>query len=250
MPRLQRCVCVGKGNPAIGVVAKTICLSANSVEVLQPQTLLGKGSFACAYRRPDGKVVKITQDKSDVAALEQLQGDPRVVKLHESYRLRGTPYFAVVVDRLRPAPEWMQDIIGLLWRKDEEAGTLPAPDPDAPTEPRKNGNGKVKGDSPMRRFSDPGGHASPTKLSEDVCGFLGPKAGRCRKLIEGIGEFYTRNARRGVFVRDIHKGNIGIDERGDWKLLDVGFQSTTEEARAKELAGLAHNRKRKRNRKR
>lgn len=230
MARLQRCVRLGKGNRALGVTAKFTCLSPHSLETLRPEGLIACGSFACAYKRADGKVVKFTQDESDVSALQQLQGDPRVVRLHEAYRLRGTRHFAVVVDRLRKAPSWMRDLVNQLWKKGSESV-----DSGAPTAQQHEA---VRGNSPMERFSGPSGHTDPARLAEDTCGFLGKNDRRCKKLVTEIGEFYARNARKGIFVRDIHGGNIAVDETGRWRLIDVGFQSTTEKANARELAAV------------
>ena len=78
-------------------------LTESQERVLQPGKRIGCGLSACAYERPDGRVVKFTQDDRDIAGAMKGQGCG-MVRVDGAYRLpqivNGEPVFASVSERL------------------------------------------------------------------------------------------------------------------------------------------------------
>ena len=129
------CLKVGKGNAHLRdsagrpspVRSRRACLTPTQREVLRPTELVACGSFACVYDREPGvdadgtsrsaTVVKLTQDETDVAAMQLAGDDPRVVRLKSAYRLAdpvsllgSKSIYAAVVERLDRAPTALRRI--------------------------------------------------------------------------------------------------------------------------------------------
>ena len=238
MRRLPNCVQIGRGNKFIRPPVPRIdkCLSEPQIAKLKIGKKIACGSFACAYEqkgRPD-RVVKITQDPTDVEALRLGQGDPRVVKMHEAYRLTPghkrwvpserasaeTEIYAVVVDRLLPAPKGIGRIIRRVpghWLKQvynnsDHAGT---PEYEIPLVTRE-------------------------RMVKDACEYgdrKGSKQRVCRRIANEAIDLHERLGRKGVNLSDLHGGNIGIKPRFGWQMIDVGY-SESGAPQVPDLAGV------------
>jgi hypothetical protein len=217
----------GKAHPNYPGGKYNVCITPNQHRELfgagapAAPTPIGCGVFACAYPSADpGKIVKVTRDHSDVAALKAAQGLPGVPKLFGAFQLAShafwarperyvprDPYdysyrtpkekralrptvFGLVVERLRPLDKqqrlrWRRRINCIAWQMSRDH------------EPRA----VVKG-------------CCPTK----------PKAERRACLRGGIQLARTVEKLRehGIKVGDLHAGNVGLDARGRWKILDLG----------------------------
>lgn len=215
-----------------------VCLTANQEQKLFKNKRtklrkLGCGVFACAYESPTpSRVVKLTRDSEDVAALLKAQKTGVVPKIHAVYKLkqggRTTPVedsftlrreaprhvdvYAMVVDRLQIAPtdeRYAMDIemsnLRTAMDRTEKAGELITV---------KNVCPKVEDDD-----GEPG----------------------CTTLQTNVIDAYERLAKIGIDWRDMHSGNIGYDKRGKLKVLDLGVTKTELEKEPEILEGrLAH----------
>lgn len=130
--RAAVCLQVGKGNARLGVERRDVCITSTQRRRLRPGRVIGCGSFACAYARPDGAVVKLTQDDSDVAALQKARGVPGVVRVLRAWRLVPQGVAAVVTDRVAPLPGRAAGVLlrlaaipwGALYDDSDAAGTF------------------------------------------------------------------------------------------------------------------------------
>lgn len=216
------------GQPMESRSGRVVCLSRTQWETLRPGERLGCGSFGCAYERPDGKVVKITTDPSDIAALRAAQGHRRVVKLYDAFRLRveGEPVWAGIVERLYEPTPWIQRL--------------------------------ARQARPMRGYLRDGYERSTYKgpryrlprmykqwFHAGLCGQFDPTQSpgerqsrrRCNAFVSDVIRVHEHLGRRGFNFFDVHPGNIGIAARGDWKFLDVGYSSDERKPRVRVLAG-------------
>lgn len=179
-----------------------VCLTTNQHQVLfggLPQfTLIGAGSYASAFAAPQpDRIVKLTTDASDVAALLQAQGSPYVVDVDRVYTLAqgATPnrfkgpraaLYAIVAERVQPLPRAADRRQGPLAAARQVIG------------PAKRGN----------RAYCVLGQTVPT--AEEIK--------LCNEVVDAIQDF----DRRGIRWRDIHAGNLGRDLHGQLKVLDAG----------------------------
>jgi hypothetical protein len=255
MAEPERCayfVKPGKAHPSYPGGKYNVCITSNQHRELfgagaplaAPQPL-GCGVFACAYLSTDpNKIVKVTRDHSDVAALQAAQGLPGVPKLYGAFQLAShafwtrperyvphDPYsyrtpkekraarptvFGLIVERLRPLDKqqrlrWRRRINCLAWQLSHDH------------EPRA----VVKGCCPIK-----------------------PKAERRACLRGGIQLARTveKLRERGIKVGDLHAGNVGLDARGRWKILDLGQAEGAGYPDVPDLAGARRGRRLKRQR--
>lgn len=161
----------------------------------RPIREIGCGTFACAYDHPNpNRIVKITRDEQDVGGLLRARGTKLVPEVYEAYELRDggrslidgrkTHVFAVVADRLRPL-------------SDEERRSL-APFVDA------LGYG-VSGLATAR---------------QTCCDPYDPKS--CNEICLDVFQVGRKLHARGIDWIDTHGGNVGYDQEGRMRVLDVG----------------------------
>lgn len=201
----------GKYFPRYGMRPYTVCITPRQHARLfgggRKPRRIGCGVFACAYPSPDrAKVVKITADVSDVAALQRAQGLPRIPKLYEAYRLAsptrwrgrsgGPTVYALVLERLRPLSRAMQD------RFFSALNCI-----------RK----------PGRRGEDPAEIAEACCFPGRAWGLKIEDLPACKRLAADVPEAMKDFRSLDMRVTDIHPGNIGTDKNGRWKILDLGL---------------------------
>jgi hypothetical protein len=246
-PRCLHTLTIGKSRSWIPESGKyKVCVTPTMQERLFPDRLpphpLGCGVFACAYPHKDrDKVVKITSDPADVGNLQHAQGLPRVPKLYETYEVRsphrwskpGRPYqpavYAMVLERLRPLDQrerrrWARRInwAGFVLRQSH--GHLPLP----PGSQR--GGWRMPAGWTMQVVRRMMTHC-PRKVSPH-------ETALCRALVVDMTRTYRDLLERGIAWRDIHAGNVGLDEKGRWKVLDLGFgQRMPDEAAVRSIRG-------------
>lgn len=190
-----------------------ITLSHNQVAVLRPGVIIGRcGAFACAYsdERDDRRVVKFTQDPTDVAAIMALQGQKHAVKLYEAHKLveekpesdAVSDVYAVVVERLWPVEDWLGSLLEA-YGSQANIDLLPFYD-----------KSEIK-NTPRFRY--------PKEVRESfefVCYGMG------KECVDGAREYVDMMegmAQRGIRFHDSHAGNFGTDASGVWKVLDIGI---------------------------
>lgn len=210
---------------------------------------IGCGTFACAYdsKHPD-RVVKITRDKDDVAAMQKAQGLRNVPKLYDAFELKsparwksyrlpdGSPMppqpkvYAMVVERARPLrggekTMWSRRLWCLSQALDRRGGRAKLWDQSgdtAPTTARHNAPTAKKPVPLVRqplpklgRLPDATAICCPKKGAENRACVYG-----MRNLIRGIAELQTQ---RDIKWTDMHAGNIGVGRDGNWKIFDLGI---------------------------
>lgn len=205
-----------------------VCLTPNQAKVLSLGDKLGCGAFACAYDTKDpDKVVKITRDPDDVAAL-QLANEKKsayVPKLHAAYQLvqggvnrqgETIPVYAMVVERVTPVPREKRDDYNL-WM--DKAGEI-----FDEFDSWQKGRRGVAADVVERT-------CKPVKD--------GDKAKDCRQLISDVMEAYKDLKKIGINWEDWHAGNIGYDDPDKGALvIDLGISQMKQKPQAELLAGL------------
>lgn len=235
-----------------------VCVSPTQAKKLfgtvEKPKALGCGVFACVFPHADpDKVVKITRDPSDVAGLIAGQG-AQVPKLYANFKL-ATPArwtyprrrteryqewpdepepYALVLERLRPFQGaerrlWQQRIgrmVAFKARADQAAraqAQRAAEPSQAPT---------------VRARVETWKPPTLRDMARAVCPRR-PKAEAqsCELRIRELDKIYLDLQARGIEWSDMHAGNIGVDERGRWKALDVGATDTPLDTTLPELHG-------------
>ena len=234
-PKANGQVCVRQGRNAGSFSGRpssqyTVCLTENQKRVLGSlDKRLGCGTIACAYTAPENdKVVKLTRDAEDVAAL-QLANEAKIpwaVKLHAAYRLKGggieqggkrIPVYAMVVDRVKPVPETDEDRVSD-WMNitDDVAAAI-----------RANGDQRLSTYDlePYRR---------------EACGKeFGARRAQCREVVADYNDAYAAFKKIGIDWSDAHAGNIGY--KGDspnFVVIDLGLSAKNKKPQAELLAGM------------
>lgn len=216
------CLPVGKGNRRLHISRGKICPTETQREWLQAGRKIACGSFACAFDRPDGKVVKVTSDPADLSNLILGQEHPRVVRLYDSRELKRSgrarrPYYAAIVEKLerdRNLSRMVNYLPTHLLDKNYDS---------------MERHGKT-GDS--YRVMD-----SVKDAFAKSCQLLGERQGSneqraveltkaCHVLSDGIIDLHEFFGMHGVKYIDVHGGNFGVDKDGYWRALDVGFAKT------------------------
>jgi len=150
----------------------------------RPPRAIGHGKYAYVYPSRDfDRVVKITRDKTDLAALVRAKGHaaPHVFHVYKLAQARK-PLYALVVEKLTPLKrsQRAQEIIDCF------------------------GN-------------------NPRVLRVQCCRLRDRAAQRqCHQLLRDLSKGYRELRKRGIHVKDIHAGNVGRDTMGRWKFLDLG----------------------------
>lgn len=185
----------------------------------EPGQVLGRGKYASVYETDDPRrVVKLTHDESDAAALVRAQRTGVVPKLHEAYKLaqpstskyNGTqrPVYALVLERLTPVPpEHDADVLPALGRL------------------RKAIIAKPTGPIGIRGVTAPGPKPCETE--------------RCVKAAHQLVRAVNRLRAVGIPLTDLNVMNLGYGEDGTMRVLDVGANAET----PGKLPVLAHARK-------
>jgi hypothetical protein len=206
--------------------------------VCQPPVALGCGKYACAYPHRDAaKVVKITHDEADVAALLRGQEvSDRVVKTFGIHKLESP----VAARFLKPGTYYKRAPRGGLWPKHPgfdvfaiEAERLsPLP---------KEWYKRVNCVGDVTRAWGPNKTLSKYDVKRLVacCPKSGSKAKHqaCRRVVRDITRTKLALGKVGVRWFDIHQGNVGVDAHGRWKALDLGTVSAQIEDVIDELRG-------------
>lgn len=202
-----------------GNVALTAAQQKKLFGESKPGRVLGRGKYASVFATDDPqRVVKLTHDGSDAAALVRAQRTGVVPKLHAAYELaqpstskynsERRPVYALVLERLTPLPP------------EHDAHVVPAL-----SRLRQAILAKPTGPIGVQRVTDPG---TPPCESEQCL-----KAGR--QLVRAI----NRLRAVGISWTDLNVMNIGYGKDGTLRVLDVGANA---EAPGK-LPVLAHARK-------
>lgn len=202
-----------------------ICLSKTQYKRLfgnSKPVFLGKGAAAVAWAKGDNRVIKITRDPDDIAALVAAKGMKHVVKAYKIYELQNAGVnlqngmdpeplrlWAVVAERLNPVDEELREIIYQI---------------------------------PSRRLSD---HYAAVRDADGAENYtIGPKLRReltayacndapslgretrCWRFIPRFLETFEKLGRRGILFLDTHDGNFAQTAKGDWKIIDLGISDT------------------------
>lgn len=176
----------------------------------QRLSALGCGVFACAWPRNRTTVVKITNDQSDVASLIKanhagVKGVPKLYKVWKLMSPRHNP---------RGVPNQSYGMIV------ERLYPHPA----------------AKNIYCIRDSAD----AEEAKVN--CCH---PTDKDCLKLATQITTTGEELLDLGIRVRDLHEENIGVDRKGNWKILDMGLTTTPLTEKLPELRGPGHARRRR-----
>lgn len=198
------CTIVGRDHPTYAVGPYRVCLTDNQRATLFDDDLrrpIGCGVFACAYEAPDPRrIVKITRDAADVAALLRAQAVDVVPRVHRAFELRQggrtirgknlIRVFAVEVDRvnmLQKTPDVVNQFQAIVDVVDTHRELPPVP---AATR------------EAVQRL--------------DACDAA------CEDLIRDTFSAVHRLRSVGIDWTDIHEGNVGYDDRGQLKVVDLG----------------------------
>lgn len=203
---------------------RTIRLTPNQHRVLlnrgNPAKLkIACGAHACVFTDPrrSDVIVKITDDRVDVEALRRAD-HPRVARVYRTWKLkgRGRGYYALTVERVRPASPKLQR-----WADDFPIQLL-----------AKAWDHKPKGAPDRYRL--------PEKLKQaaarETCRRSSDKS--CSKFVRGIVDVHERLGRKGIGWWDLHRDNIGQRADGRWVLFDLGHgdASSHKKTKLRELA--------------
>jgi len=199
-----------------------ICLSQTQRDELfgnkRTPKLLGKGAAANAYDVGGGKVVKITRDPDDIAALVAAKGIRHVVKTHKIYELVNAAVdlqddvyeplrvWAVVAEKLEPLDDDYESLVNrvpvdyLVQHYTAARGSAIVP-----------GSYTIGDD--MRR-----------RMKSYACDSDNGTA--CRKFMTEYLDTFQALGRRGVVFQDAHPGNFAQTRAGKWKIIDLGLSDT------------------------
>lgn len=221
-----------------------ICLSPSQKRDLFGEGPLGKrggcGTFACVWPSATAeRVVKVTKDREDVDGLLRAQGLPRVVKVYRAVELKdaGTdlksgrtiPIYAIEAERLSNVPRENEEVL----QRPLEATRL-----------------VMLGHAKKRHGADPKTFRVPEQAKQEIpqraCAKVrrGDERASCEIFIGQYIETFEQLAQRGILWQDTHFGNIGIDAKGRWRALDLGYSGTKEHAEIPTLAGARRRRRR------
>jgi len=158
---------------------------------------IGCGTRACVYETDDPtRVVKLTSDETDAAALLQARGLRHVARLdrvgviHGAGR-HGHNLYALTVERLQRVPRYMEDWI------DDVHGAY--------------ANRLCNGDQAQAREG-----------LQELRRMSAGNPERRRFYAEAIRTWHQLQ-RRGVTYCDLSPDNVGVDANGTWKILDLGY---------------------------
>jgi hypothetical protein len=213
------CLILGKKHSDYRFGKYRVCLTENQKKTLFKHgkgKKLGCGVFACAYGTTPTQVVKFTRDPEDVAALLEAQPLKVVPKVHAVYKLKEpgesidngeeTPVYALVVERLKPFQGEERLTI------DQEIYKVPD----------------------MVRIVEAGEYDS----IDEVCRAIREEGdGHCSPVTQQTAEAAMKLKDAGIDWTDVHAGNIGLDQKGNVKILDLGVTGTQLREQPKILEG-------------
>jgi len=218
-----------------------VCLSPSQREALFGKAHIGKaigcGTFACVFRRSDGRVVKLTKDREDIDGFIAAKGLDHVIRVDEIRELaqagtdvrtkKPVPVYALIEERLRP------------WSRSEQKWI------DKPL--RKAGDALMKGAGRFKRSPESFRVSSENaaQIAREACSSASRKPEACRRFIGEFAETFAELFRRGVIFQDSHPGNFGVDKNGRWKILDLGYSGIKPRAVVDVLEGLQMRRRRR-----
>jgi serine/threonine protein kinase len=160
---------------------------------------LGCGVFACVWPRPGNKVVKITNDRSDVLALAKanVAGVKGVPRLYKAYRLTSQntsdrPVYGMIVERVIHKPPGYKNT-------------------ECISEEVENGS------------------TDPERVADRCCGWQPADFVRsernqiCRRMASELVPTINALTDLGISMRDLHEENVGVTKDGRWKIIDLGL---------------------------
>lgn len=220
--RPPRCLPVGKGNARVHVGRGKFCPTDTQRAWLQPAYLLGCGSYACAFERPDGKVAKITQDPADIANLLLGQDHPRVVRVYDAKELRRgsrarKPYYGAIVEKVEKnrALSQMTNILPTHMLDDNFERM----------DRRGEGYDYYHVEDKVRDAFHHRCQQLEERQGDNPA--HGAELGKaCRTLADGLLDLHEFYGMHGVNLTDLHGGNVGATKDGEWRVLDVGYAKT------------------------
>lgn len=171
--------------------------------------------FARVWAQSRNKVVKITNDQTDILSLKRANaaGVKGVPKLFNVYRL-GTkttspqPVYAVVVERLSTQIPGRKNVSCIA-----DLGTADA----------ELCCGKLRDDmSPERR----------------------ERVEVCHRMAKDITKTISQLDKIGIPMTDLHEDNIGRDAKGKWKIIDLGLSAQVSTGKVAPTLQGAKNRRR------
>jgi hypothetical protein len=210
------CLILGKKHERFRFGKYRVCLTENQKKTLFKKhgkgEKLGCGVFACAYGTTPTRAVKFTRDPEDVAALLEAQPLKVTPKIHAVYTLKEpgesldtgeeTPVYALVVERLKPFQGDERATI------DDEIYQVR----DMISEVRRHEYPNLK---------------KACEARGDACGPITLQTAKAAMKLKKAGIEWT----------DVHAGNIGLDKRGNVKILDLGVTGTQLREQPKILEG-------------
>ena len=239
---------LGKRHHRYAPSAYQTCITPTQAKVLFGTTAkpkpLGCGVFACAFQHKDpDKIVKITRDPSDVAGLIQGQGLAQVPKLYASHKLTGQPRWTTP---RRRTESWQK------WPDQPSAFALVVEKLYVMTGAEKSKwNQRIRRMQRFQELAERQQNATGSKTTPgrkpitigDMAKAVCPKkpiaeAARCSLRMRELNKMSADLQSRGIDWQDMHAGNIGSDNKGRWKALDLGASPTTLDTDLPELAGF------------
>ncbi|UCC72071.1 MAG: hypothetical protein JSV86_17135 [Gemmatimonadota bacterium] len=191
----------------------------------------GCGAFACVWPKGN-RTIKFTHDPEDVGAFLTARGIRHIKRFYKVYRLvdsgtilrtgQSTPVWAMVGEDVPKIAndDWRYSIVvsglpvGALsydFEQWQSRGRFPEdyqPRPDVRRSAKEDAN----------------------------CERRGPA---CEKFVDQFIDTWAALARRGIVFMDAHAGNIGVDAKGNWKIIDMGLsRSDIPEEFVEDLRGL------------
>jgi hypothetical protein len=241
--------CLRQGREKVGHPggAYRFCLTPAQMQRLfgsETPRKIGCGVYGCAYESPDpSKVVKITRDEADVAALQQFQGKDWAPKVYNAWELdvprkwlsRKTKQplnvWAIEVERVAPtfaAPKWKHPSLCIRNTVVNSSGrtirsqltTLPYRQETRRTAWKAFQSKIAKGINIKYSIED-------AQKALTCCRGMGSKnTPICNNFANTIGRIHREALAAGVDLNDLHYKNIGIGRDGNIKVLDMGASGT------------------------
>ncbi len=186
--------------------------------------ILGRGLFGTASLMKDGTVLKITSDMKEIETAAQIVGDDldHVAEIYEAVRLGNIKIFhkrlrrevgvGVVISQLLtpwmevPELEESAEILTKAVRSvQREFGT------DA-------GSIELKSPREQRHALRESSLVLSQRLKDVASAYELPAVG---EVADGIDELFEL----GIFMVDVHQGNVGLDDNGVTRIFDLGISS-------------------------
>jgi hypothetical protein len=203
---------------------------------------LGCGVFACVFQHADPmKVVKITRDESDVAGLLQAKDLASVPKVFASHKLAGQPRWTNPRQRTHRLQQWPDrpEAFALVLEKlhvmtGAEKGKwnrrirrwlhLRAQDLEKLKLIAAGGGATTPNAGTYKPYKRP----TKAEMARKACP-VSPKAesAKCEARLLELGKIVADLSAVGIEWTDVHAGNIGADDKGRWKAIDLGASTTT-----------------------